>query len=527
VHPDGTLRRVPPTPIELLLPPSLDRAAAVALLAERLALEVGRARTEDRVLLDSFDGRLRAAGLRAERPPGRRGGGVLTVHEPGAPPRRVEVEPGRRHLASELPAGPVRRRLADVLEMRALLPVVRLRSIVLPLAVLNGDAKTVVRLVIERAEAVADSRRVPLAPRLVVEPVLGYDDEHARTLRVLRDRLGLEPAERNVFDEAVKAVDGDPDGVPSKPRVRLSRGERADAAAAAVLTQLAAIAEANVPGTLADLDTEFLHDLRVAVRRTRAVLRELDGVHDPEQRAHLRAELKWVQTLTGPVRDLDVQLLNWDDLVAPLPPERTAELEPLRGLLERRRAREFARMRRSMRAQRFTATFEAWGALASTGPADAEGPDAAVAIEVLAADRIRRVYRKMVRDGSAIGDDSPAEALHDLRKRGKELRYLLEMFGGLFEPTVVKPMVSTLKNLQDVLGHFQDTAVQSDLLRGLGDELAAEPGGPVALIALGPVLDALLAGQADAREHFAGSFATFASPKRRALVRDTFPKRDR
>ena len=120
--------RVPPTPIELLLPPSLDRAAAVALLTERLTLEVGRARTEDRVLLDSFDGRLRAAGLRAERPPGRRGGGA---HRPRAR-RAAAARRGRarapRYLASELPEGPVRRRLADVLEMRALVPVVRLRS---------------------------------------------------------------------------------------------------------------------------------------------------------------------------------------------------------------------------------------------------------------------------------------------------------------------------------------------------------------------------------------------------------------
>ena len=106
----------------------------------------------------------------------------------------------------------------------------------------------------------------------------------------------------------------------------------------------------------------------------------------------------------------------------------------------------------------------------------------------------------MVRDGSAIDDDSPAEALHDLRKRGKELRYLLEMFGGLFEPKVVKPMVKTLKDLQDVLGDFQDAAVESEMLRGLRDELAAEPGGPAALIALGPVLDALVAGQQDARD---------------------------
>ena len=418
----------------------------------------------------------------------------------------------------------MRRRLAGVLEKRALLPVVRVRSAVVPVAVLNGDAKTVVRLVIERAEAVQASKRIPLAPRLVVQPVLGYDDEHERTLRVLRDRLGLEPAGRDVYDEAVAAVGGRPGGVPSKPRVKLAHGTRADAAAAAVLTQLAAIAEANVPGTIADLDTEFLHDLRVSVRRARSVLRELEGVHDPDERAHLRTELKWVQTLTGPVRDLDVQLLGWDELVAPLAPERAPDLEPLRGLLERRRKRELGRLRRGLRSARFAAALAAWRGLATTAPASEARPHAGVPIEWLAADRIRRVYRRMVRDGSAIDDDSPAEALHDLRKRGKELRYLLEMFGGLFEPKVVKPMVATLKDLQDVLGDFQDSEVEIEMLRGLGDDLAAEPGGPAALIALGPVLDALLADQQAAHDRFADRFASFAAPEQRALVRDTFPK---
>ena len=46
-------------------------------------------------------------------------------------------------------------------------------------------------------------------------------------------------------------------------------------------------------------------------------------------------------------------------------------------------------------------------------------------IDAVAADRIRRVYRKMVRDGSRIEADSPDEDLHELRKRGKELRYEL------------------------------------------------------------------------------------------------------
>ena len=264
-------------PVELLLPDSGE--AVLATLRERLALDVGRARSADRILLDSFDGRLREAGLRAEAP---LRGATLTLYEPGAPARREKVARAPRYLVQELPRGPLRERLAGVLEERALLPAVRVRGTVRPLAVLNGDAKTVVRLELEDAEAVLErGRRVPLASRLTVEPVLGYDAELTRTLRVLRDRLGFAPAERPLFDEAVLAAGGLPEGISTKPKIDLARGTRTDRAAGVVLRRLLEIAETNLPGTIDDLDTEFLHDLRVSIRRARSVLRELKDVHEP------------------------------------------------------------------------------------------------------------------------------------------------------------------------------------------------------------------------------------------------------
>ena len=149
---------MPPDPVELLLPDTLDRAAAVELFAERLKLDAAPPRKADRTLLDSFDGRLRKAGLRAERA----ARGPLTLHEPGAPVRREDVP---RVRTVELPPGPLRERLAGA-EERALLPVVRVRSEIQPLAVLDDDEKSVVRLSIERPEAVlGGGRRVALAAR--------------------------------------------------------------------------------------------------------------------------------------------------------------------------------------------------------------------------------------------------------------------------------------------------------------------------------------------------------------------------
>jgi CHAD domain-containing protein len=375
--------------------------------------------------------------------------------------------------------------------------------------VLNEDEKTVVRLEVERARV----GTVALAPRLRILPVLGYDKDFARVRRALSE---LPETEASLFDEAVRAAGGQPEGVSSKVGLKLAPGLRADAAAGAVLARLADIAEANVPGTLDDVDAEFLHDLRVAVRRARSVLRELKGVHPPAPWAHLREELKWVQAMTGPVRDLDVQLEEWED---------GADLQPLHDLLAARRAQELKALRRGLRGKRFAAALEAWRALATLPPAtrdDPERPLATEAIDAVAGDRIRSVYRRMVRDGRAIGDDTPDEALHDLRKRGKELRYLLELFGGLFPAEVVKPMVAALKGLQDVLGRFQDRAVQVDQLRAFGPELAAAEGGPAALMAMGLAVDALLRDQRAARADFAARFAVFASDEQRRLVKDTF-----
>ena len=79
-------------------------------------------------------------------------------------------------------------------------------------------------------------------------------------------------------------------------------------------------------------------------------------------------------------------------------------------------------------------------------PTRPSGPTPPRPIGEVAGERIRKVYRRMVRMGAAIDESSPAEEYHELRKKGKELRYLLELFGApLYPGEVVKPMIKTLK----------------------------------------------------------------------------------
>jgi CHAD domain-containing protein len=312
--------------------------------------------------------------------------------------------------------------------------------------------------------------------------------------------------------------------VTSKPRVSLEPDERSHRAAGRILLALLDVIEANLPGAVADIDSEFLHDLRVSVRRTRSLQRQLRSVFPAEPLQHFRDEFRWLQAVTGPSRDLDVYVLEFDDFSGALPEQRRRELEPLRKLLVDRRARERRRMVRALRSKRTNSLLVGWRKFL-TGleePGSAAGPGAARPVEQVASARIAKVYKRIVKVGKRIDESSPSQALHELRKQGKELRYLLEFFASLYPPDVIKPMLKTLKALQEMLGLFQDREVQAQLIRSLGGEVRTLDDGAAALLAMGQLVDRLEEQQAEARAEFAERFAAFASRQQRALVRETF-----
>jgi CHAD domain-containing protein len=133
------------------------------------------------------------------------------------------------------------------------------------------------------------------------------------------------------------------------------------------------------------------------------------------------------------------------------------------------------------------------------------------------------VYQRVLRLGGAIDQASPAEDYHELRKKGKELRYLLELLGvRLFSDEVVGPLVKSLKGLQDVLGRHQDREVQITLLYSLAVEVAKLPRGPAALMAMGVLVDRLRSDEAAARQEFGERFAALACTEQQQAVAETF-----
>lgn len=484
--------------MNLLLPEAADHDSARAALEEHLDLRVGRSRAVVTTFYDTFDGRLRADGLTLRHADGK----LTLIDRQTEATLTAEAPASARIFDFDLPDA-LRGTLADVIEMRALLPVAKVRTRMLPLSVLNADEKTVVRLTVQT--------HAGLHGRISATAVRGYDQDLERVTALLTETLGWAPAAVPLVDEAIAAAGGDPTGTSSKLDLALDGGAPANEAAAIVFARLLEVIDANLPGTLDDVDSEFLHDLRVAVRRSRSLQRQFKSIY-PERLQHHRDEFKRLQQITGDLRDLDVYLLDFPELRASLPERMQADLDPLKTVLETHRARALRETRRGLRAQRTRDALTDWAAFIKQAPTSEQ------TVRDLASERIAKVYKRMVKMGRGIDDDSPAEDLHELRKVGKELRYLLEFFSSLYPNDVVKPFIKTLKGLQDQLGRFQDREVQANALR----ELSSEVENPPTVMAMGVLVDRFIKEEIAARAEFADRFAVFASKAQRAIVKEHF-----
>jgi CHAD domain-containing protein len=113
-----------------------------------------------------------------------------------------------------------------------------------------------------------------------------------------------------------------------------------------------------------------------------------------------------------------------------------------------------------------------------------------------------------------------------LRKRCKELRYLLEIFASLFDPQAYQRALKDLKGLQDCLGEFQDRQVQQEEIREFAAQmladrtLSANPVPATALLAMGELAGGIGRAQLQARAEFAERFGEFASPASEGRFQD-------
>ncbi|MGH8658010.1 MAG: CHAD domain-containing protein [Gammaproteobacteria bacterium] len=368
-------------------------------------------------------------------------------------------------LANDIADPRLRALVAPAVNGRALLPLVSVNCRERPFRILNKDGKTVVKLQFceERLGSREHRGTADLGSWLRLSAVRGYENAFEKWRALVCSDLGATP--QLPFTRYLAAAGRQPGDYSSKLDIRLLQTQRADVAARVILRHLVKTMIANEDGICRDLDPEFLHDFRVAVRRTRSLLGQVKSVF-PEQRVRrFRAEFSWLGQVTGTARDMDVYLSKFTGLKTSLPATFQEDLMPLLGHLRTQKDLAHVALVRALQSSRYQKLKHDWLALLDaevpqrSNLANATRPIAAVADEC-----IRRVHRRALKEGKQIREDSPPPMLHQLRRTCKKLRYLLEFFHSLYPRDAMENLLAPLKKLQDNLGDYQDLQVQQEVL---------------------------------------------------------------
>ncbi|WP_189170313.1 CYTH and CHAD domain-containing protein [Pilimelia anulata] len=372
--------------------------------------------------------------------------------------REIQVPLGRS--TGVVPAA-LRAELAAITRGRALQPIARVRTERTEYPVLAPDG-TVLALVADdrvTSEVLGEDLLSQQWREVEVELVEG-DDEVLVALAGALEAGGATPA---VVGSKLARTLGE--RLPAVP----APGRGAGALITAYLRAQRDAIVANEPGVRSG-DPDAVHDMRVAIRRLRSTLRTFRPVLDDAASEPLRAELKWLANLLGPVRDSDVMTTRLTEAVGELP----AELilgpvdEQLAGYLAADAGPARKQLDRELAGGRFFALLDAVDEQVDT-PVRA----GARKLRRLAAAALDRADREL-----AEGDPDrvpPAtrrlptpeperEArLHHARRLYKRARYAAEALAPL-DPKPARKLVRRLTALQDVLGTHQDSVVTGELL---------------------------------------------------------------
>ncbi|WIX87817.1 CHAD domain-containing protein [Amycolatopsis sp. DG1A-15b] len=283
------------------------------------------------------------------------------------------------------------------------------------------------------------------------------------------------PAELGLPDAPVEARPADPAG--HHVRAKLDREIRA--------------LLAHEPGTRSGVDPEDLHQMRVALRRMRSVLK-LSGELVGDGAEPVRAELGWLGQSLGEVRDYDVLIGHLREVIAGFEVRDQAPGRRLVSKFVTERATAKRRLTRALSSARYSTLLREVSLLTrdSASAAAAEKPHDLIG-------GLAKPHRKLAKAVRALPADPPDDDLHALRIYGKKLRYAAELAqtsAKKKQTAKIKHLLKATKDFQTVLGEHQDAVVAAERMR----TVLESADGPMGFVA-GRIAERELGRRAEAR----------------------------
>jgi CHAD domain-containing protein len=260
-------------------------------------------------------------------------------------------------------------------------------------------------------------------------------------------------------------------GLPQRPvkaaSLELDESGSVAAAFSTIVHSCIAHLQANETGFLAGRDPEYLHQVRVALRRMRACFSLFKAVIPQPAFAPVIVQLREQNAALGRARDWDVFV---HQMLRALRAQRADE-----AAVAAFARRCFRLGRAHLRAAQGTVAAAAWqrlwlelGRLLTEGAWMQEHAALALPLGVFAANLLQQRAATLKKRGRQLRE-LDAAGRHRLRIAAKKLRYAAEFFAALYPRRRVRPYVQSLAAMQEVLGGLNDAAT---LLRLLPEALA-------------------------------------------------------
>lgn len=374
---------------------------------------------------------------------------------------RRRIERGKQSWQLKIPLGDDRQEV-EVAYAQAD-PPAALRDLLI-LHLRHRKVRPVVTLRVWRSSFVVRQGRTPLA-ELAVDHVAvvknGSVIQRFRELEIEQrqgDESLLRSLEREVRDAGASDHDGRPKFFralslarppsPAQPKAKAPASEHLKSALARHVEWLLA----HDPGTRLGTESESLHQMRVAVRRLRAVLRTARPILLPAWGSSLDQELDWLSEVLGTPRDLDVQIAYFMEESTGLEAQDRKLLEPFISHLRSQRDAAQQVVLSELTSARYLELIRRLQQ-AVQEPSVIESP---LTVRHLAGQAFKKL-RKAIRSLRTPPSDS---ALHKIRIKTKRARYAAE----LARVSAGKPATRFIKSaraVQDLLGIHQD-AIQAE-----------------------------------------------------------------
>lgn len=364
-----------------------------------------------------------------------------------------------------VPRGEIWKTIKPHTQIRALLLIVCFKKIISLYQIWDQNKKTICRLKLEQS-MIKDTHRFKSLPvSLELFPVRGYE----KYLNVIKKNLSLDKASHkpdNILKRGLEVIDRKPADYSSKINIQLSPRMDSGQASQKIYLHLLEIIKKNEPGLKKDYDIEFLHDFRVAIRRTRSALTQLNGIFEEAIVQKAKENFSFLGKSTNILRDIDVYLLKESKYKDILTADMRQMLNSFFMDLRKKRKIEYRALIRLINSQRYKKIIDQWESfLQSTAWESSSGGGQEKSIIKTAGMVIRKRNNKMLDFGNRLLISASDELLHKLRIEGKKLRYLLEFFSSLYSKDKMEFLVTKLKQLQDNLGDYNDLVVQQATLK--------------------------------------------------------------